>query len=299
MPETDFASALAGLREELQRQRQTLEEISKTLEQMRTGAPYPGPLRAQRYWEETMEGPRYSEPQRLLKYGWKTFSQSEEDGLIHEIFHRIGEGERTFLEVGTGGGQETNTAALLLSNWRGAWIEADRPGIDFIHKHLQHYCDTGALKTVEAFVTRDNVNALISECAPPGELALLSIDVDGNDYWLWEAIDCVEPRAVVIEYNATWHPPLPFVVPYDPAFRWDGSNYFGASLAALERLGERKGYKLVGCCFSGVNAFFVREDLVQDRFAAPFTAENHYEPPRYWMLRPSGHPAEVGTVEIR
>ncbi len=299
MPEPDFASAVTLLQEELQAQRQMLAEIAGALRRIGTGGLYPDPLRAQQYWEQKLTEPRYGDPKRLLKYGWKAYSQSEEDGLIHEIFRRIGEGSRTFVEVGTEGGQETNTAALLLNGWRGAWIEADLPEVEIIRTQLGHYCDTGALKTVDAFVTRENINELLRGCTPAGELSLLSIDVDGNDYWIWEAIDCVQPRAVIIEYNATWRPPLPFVVPYDRAFRWDGSNYFGASLAAFERLGERKGYKLVGCCFSGVNAFFVREDLVQDRFAAPFTAENHYEPPRYWMLRSAGHRAAVGTVEIR
>jgi len=121
--------------------------------------------------------------------------------------------------------------------------------------------------------------------------------VDGNDYWIWEAIRSINPRVVVIEYNATWFPPLSFTVRYNENFRWDGTNYHGASLRALELLGRRKGYCLVGCNFSGVNAFFVREDLCKRRFRAPYTAENHFEPPRFWMIRQSGHPAGLGPLE--
>ena len=99
----------------------------------------------------------------------------------------------------------------------------------------------------------------------------------------------------MIEYNATLRPPLSLVVPYDPHGLWKGSNYYGASLEALVRLGKSKGYRLVGCNFSGSNAFFVREDLTGDLFLDPATAEEHYEPPRYYFgYLNSGHSAQPG-----
>jgi hypothetical protein len=99
----------------------------------------------------------------------------------------------------------------------------------------------------------------------------------------------------VIEYNATLAPPLALVVPYAPTRLWDGSNYFGASLEALVRLGRAKGYRIVGCTLSGINAFFVREDLCGDHFLEPATAEEHYEPARYYLASLSaGHPAKLG-----
>ena len=88
-----------------------------------------------------------------------------------------------------------------------------------------------------------------------GEIDLLSIDIDYNDYWIWKAVTAVSPRVVVIEYNATLRPPMSLVVPYDPACMWDGTNYFGASLEALVRLGRDKGYRVVACNYTGVNAF--------------------------------------------
>lgn len=126
---------------------------------------------------------------------------------------------------------------------------------------------------------------------------MLSIDVDYNDYWIWQAIDCIEPRVVVIEYNASWPPPSCVTVPYDAEGEWKGDNLFGASLAALAKLGDRKGYRLVGCSLSGVNAFFVRKDLCGERFLAPGSAAEHYEPARYFLagLR-SGHTPAIGSL---
>ena len=98
---------------------------------------------------------------------------------------------------------------------------------------------------------------------------------------------------LVVEYNASVPPSDRWVIPYDAARAWDGSVQFGAGLKAYEELGRELGYALVGCTLAGVNAFFVREDLVGDRFAGPFTAEAHHEPPRYWLRWRSGHPRGV------
>jgi hypothetical protein len=126
------------------------------------------------------------------------------------------------------------------------------------------------------------------------EIDLLSIDIDFNDYWVWKAVNAVNPRVVVIEYNAMLRPPMSLVVPYEPTQRWDGSNYGGASLEALVRLGQSKGYRIVGCSFAGANAFFVRDDLCADHFVAPATAEEHYEPTRYFFAAQPGHRPRFG-----
>jgi hypothetical protein len=109
---------------------------------------------------------------------------------------------------------------------------------------------------------------------------LLSIDIDGNDYWVWRAIEAVSPRVIIIEYNATFAPPLCNVVPYKADRIYGGTNYFGTSLCALAKLGDSKGYNLVGCSFRGNNAMFVRKELCDDKFKFPYTAEEHYEPIR-------------------
>jgi len=158
-----------------------------------------------------------------------------------------------------------------------------------------HKLADGTLKVRESFVTTENINALIAEAGIGGDIDLLSIDIDNNDYWVWKAITSIDPRVVVIEYNATLRPPMSLVVPYNPNQTSDGSNYFGASLEAFVRLGRDMGYSIVGCNFSGSNAFFVRNDLVGDHFLQPATAEEHYEPARYFFsnLR-SGHRANPG-----
>jgi hypothetical protein len=237
---------------------------------------------------------------RLLSYGFKAYSQNDEDGIIQEIFRRIGWTARTFIEFGVGTGAENNTLYLLFSGWRGLWIEADADRVSVARTGLSHYVQAGQLSVACEFVVPDNVNSIIDTMEMNGGVDLLSIDIDGNDYWVWKDIAVVKPRVVVIEYNATFRPPVSVVIEYNKDYRWDGTNYFGASLKALEALGRDKGYTLVGCCLAGVNAFFVREDLVQERFCAPFTAENHYEPPRYSLFAGGrdANPPRAGTYRI-
>jgi len=116
-------------------------------------------------------------------------------------------------------------------------------------------------------VTAENIQALFRKYQVPRVFDLLSIDIDGNDYWVWKTIADYHPRVVVIEYNSTIPPTESKSVPYDPNYMWDGStNYFGASLLALARLGDQKEYTLVGCDSSGTNAFFVKQELVRGRF---------------------------------
>ncbi len=237
--------------------------------------------------------PRFSDPRRLLRHGYKMFSQNQEDGMIAEVFERIGTGSRRFVEFGVQDGLECNSAFLLMQGWSGAWIEGSAADAARAKAAFASY----PVEVVNDFVTVENADALISLLAGGEELDLLSIDVDTIDYWLWKAIVSVRPRLVVIEYNASWPPFLRKTVAHDPGMEWDGTNFSGSSLGALEALGREKGYCLVGCSLAGVNAFFVREDLVGDHFCAPFTAENHYEPPRYELAGAFGHRAGMGRWE--
>jgi hypothetical protein len=140
-----------------------------------------------------------------------------------------------------------------------------------------------------SLVTKENVAKLFGDLGVPIEFDLLSIDIDQNTYYAWEALAGFHPRIVVVEYNAAMPPDVEWKVHYDPDRIWDGSQNFGASLRAFELLGRHLGYSLVGCDFTGINAFFVRSDLTGDLFAAPFTAENHYEPVRYNLVHRRGH----------
>jgi hypothetical protein len=186
-----------------------------------------------------------------------------------------------------------------MQGWSGLWIDADEQQCDKIR--ISHSCwiENNALMLCSGFLTAENINDMIALRYANREIDILSVDVDYNDYWLWKAITVVNPRVVVIEYNATWAPPAALTVPYAPDARWDESNYFGASLSALNKLGNEKGYDLVGCCLAGVNAFFVRKDFAKGRFLKPGSAEDHYEPARYFLgSLPAGHPPGVGPVVI-
>jgi len=239
---------------------------------------------------ELARHPRYSDPKRLLAYAHQTFSQDGEDGMIAEICRRIGAPSHRFVEIGVGNGLENNTTFLLTQNWRGWWIEADAAAVSSIQSTFRQEIATGALSVRQAIVTAENIDALLTESGVPTEFDLLSLDVDRNTYWVWAAMARYRPRIVVIEYNAAFPPGVDWKVEYRPEAQWKGTSYFAASLKALELLGREMGYALVGCNFTGVNAFFVREDLCADHFAQPFTAENHYEPARYYLSPRLAHP---------
>lgn len=255
------------------------------------------PLQAYLIWQNEKSSPRNQNPLRLAQFGYKSFSQSDEDGLIHEIIRRVGAKSRTFVEFGVSQGLECNTVALLMEGWSGLWIEGNAHCCEQIANSHQNFMADNQLRIANRYVDCESINPIISEHYRGEEVDLLSVDIDYNDYWLWKAIDCISPRVVVVEYNASWPPPAAVTVPYDPDRHWDGSSYFGASIGALAALGEQKGYKLVGCSLSGVNAFFIRDDLVQDRFFAPGDAREHYDPPRYFLATmPTGHRSAVGRV---
>ena len=235
--------------------------------------------------------PRYDDNKRLIKHGFKVYSQADEDGIIQEIFRRIGIKYHSFLEIGVSHGMENNTLYLLMQGWSGAWIDADSNYINLTNRRLANKIKNGQLKTKCAFVDKNNVNTIVETLIPKKEIDLLSIDIDGNDYYLFEQLKAVSARVVVIEYNAKFPPPVEWVMKYDSDHIWDNTDYFGASLSSYEKLFDRKGYSLAGCNINGANAFFVRQDLVGEHFCRPFTAENHYEPARYWLYDgvTSGH----------
>jgi len=265
-----------------------------------TLADYAMQLEVLRAWEEEMAKPRHADPKRLLRYGFKVYAQNDEDGIIQEIFRRIGTTNRVFVEFGVETGVECNSVKLLVEGWRGLWIEAGRVHASAIRQRFAPFVADGRLTLLEEIVTAENIDALLAQAGTTGEIDLLAIDIDYNDYWVWKAITAVQPRVIVIEYNASLRPPLSLTVPYDPQGKWDGSNFYGASLEALVRLGETKGYRIVGCSIAGVNAFFVRADLCGSKFLEPASAAEHYEPPRHFFhLLPAGHKGRPGPfVEV-
>jgi len=247
---------------------------------------------------QLQENARYQNPRRLNRYEYQVYSQNGEDGIIAEIFNRIGIEKRFFVEFGVGDGLENNTAYLLLKGYAGCWIESNSEQVKRIDQKFSLLIKNKRLKVMNARVSQENIESLFKEASIPQEFDLLSIDIDGNDYWVWKAIDAYHPRVVVIEYNAMYPPDIACVAKYNPEFQWDQTSYYGASLKSLETLGTDKGYRLVGCDFRGVNAFFVRQDLVKDRFLEPFTAETHYEPIRYFLAMKKGYPRNFGDFDL-
>ena len=232
-------------------------------------------------------------PQDLRLFERKVYSQNGEDGILEEIVRRIGTGSNTFVEFGTGNGKVCNCALLAQEKgWSGIFMEADKSKFEGLQST---YAAFSNVKTICAKVTSRNVESLFAEARVPPELDILSIDIDGNDYWVWKAITSWRPRIVVIEMNGQKPPPLDWVMPEDIDHVWSGTDYYGASLASLRDLGRKKGYVLVGSESRGVYAFFVRSDLVLDsKFVDPELAY-HYSPPNYGPHH-GGHPPDERTV---
>lgn len=241
-------------------------------------------IEIERYISDNLhKNPRYLGNKRLNRHEEKIFSQFGEDGIISEIFRRIGTATKFCVEFGVGTGLENNTTSLITQGWRAVWFEASADFARKCESELSNEIKSGLLRIEPLMLTVDNVQDAFANANVPEEFDVLSIDIDGNDLWLWKALSQYNPRVVVIEYNSTYPPPIEWVMPYDPFYSSNTTSYHGASLVALENLGIEKGYSLVGCSFSGANAFFVRNDLIEQHFEEPFTAKNHYEPPRFFL----------------
>lgn len=233
---------------------------------------------------------RYADPLSLTRFHAQVYSQHGEDGIIAEIFRRIGLPDQPFfLEIGADNGQVNNTRFLLAQGWRGVWIDGNRRAMDQAGKVFSQFVTSGALKLVSAAVTAENINALCDQADTPPSFDFLSLDIDLNTSHVWRAF-CRRSRVACIEYNASLPLSLDVEVPYDPEARWDGTNWYGASLKALEHIATEKRLALVGCDLSGDNAFFVSEDEVAGKFRKPFNAETHYEPPKYSLTLRLGRP---------
>lgn len=201
----------------------------------------------------------------LAGHEFQVYSQWGEDGIIQYLSRQVPVSRRVFVEFGVEDYAEANTRFLLVNNdWAGLILDGGEANIGAIRRADFYWRHN--LKAVQAFITRENINDLLRENGLTGEIGLLSVDIDGVDYWVWEAIDAVNPAIVVAEYNSRFGPERAVTVPYDPAFvrhqAHHSGAYYGASLAALVTLGKRKGYAFVGSNTAGNNAFFVRRDLL-------------------------------------
>ncbi len=204
----------------------------------------------------------------LTDHEFRIFSQSGEDGIIQYLIRSIPVANQTFIEFGVEDFQESNCRFLLAKdNWRGFVIDGSAPNIERLQGSELPW--RYQLDSVSAFVTRENINDVLAMSGFAEDLGILSIDIDGNDYYIWEAITGFRPRILIIEYNSIFGPDRKVTIPYradfDRKLAHSSHQYYGASLAAINDLAERKGYALVGVNSTGVNAFFIREDLLNSK----------------------------------
>jgi len=232
---------------------------------------------------------RYADVKALARHNRRIYSQHGEDGVISEIFSRIGCKNKTFLEIGVGNGRENTTRFLLESGWKGTWIEGYPANVTSAKDFMQECIKNGQLIVVEAFVTAENINEILDNAGVPSHLDYISVDIDHNTSYIWSALNR-KSRAACIEYNCAMPGDTPIVVPYDPMASWDGTSWFGASLKTLENIGKAKDMALVGCDLAGVNAYFVTLEEAKGKFREPFDAQTHYEPPKYYSYGPT-HPS--------
>lgn len=188
-------------------------------------------------------------------------SQHEEDGLVLALLDRAGVARRAFVEIGSGGSGGNSAVLAYDLGWSGVMIEASKRGAAIARELFRH---NPKVTVLQKLATSDNINSLIKQAGFVGEVDLLSFDVDSIDYWLFDALDVqriVTPRLIIAEYNAHFGPERRVTLPNAPRPADAPKAYFGASLAALTQVAERKGYRLVVCEDHGVNAFFLRNDL--------------------------------------
>ena len=192
----------------------------------------------------------------------KTYSQLGEESIIQAIFGQIGTTNSYFVDFGAGDGVAlSNTRLLKEQGWNGLMMDGD---------------NKGSKEVMQEHITADNINKLFAKYNVPGKFDLLSLDIDGNDYWVWKALE-YEPRVVVIEFNGTIPPYESKTIKYNPEHTWGKNDYYGASFTALKKLGETKGYTLVyqlGC----TNMFFVKSGLTPSLHYGITYQTNQYHP---------------------
>lgn len=199
-------------------------------------------------------------PERLTASRFRLLSQNQEDGILWALFQQVGTTSKRFVELGSGA--SGGNAAMLAGEfgWTGLLVEGDRGKAEYAGRRFPR------TTAVCAWITPESVNALLEQHGYAGEVDLLSVDIDGNDYWVWKAITVCTPRVLMLEYNSMFGPEKAVSVPYDPKFsrRDHRFCYYGASLSAMTRLSASKGYRLVAVEPTGVNAFFIRHDVAPE-----------------------------------
>lgn len=201
--------------------------------------------------------------------GFRKYSQFEEDGILLYIFSVLPPLNRTCVEICAGNGRECNTTNLIINHgWWGYLFDGNEQNVKDGAAFFSRCKDTflHPPRFTHAWITAENVNREIADSGVRGPVDLLSLDMDGMDYWIWKSISVIEPRVVVCETSNPIPPDEALTAPYDPGFVVESEDFLGASLAAMVKLGREKGYRLVGTHRYGFNAFFIREGLAEETF---------------------------------
>ena len=204
---------------------------------------------------------------KINDFEFSAFSQWGEDGIISYLVENLEIVSNSFIEFGVENYLESNTRFLLINNnWSGLIFDMSKENISEIKKHYYYWRHD--LRAETATITAENINDLIEKNGFKKPIGLLSIDIDGNDYWVWKNLEILDPEIVVIEYNYRFGSEKSVTIPYDPGFDRRKAHpsmvYYGASLKALVKLAEKKGMKLVATNLAGNNAFFVKEKLLNN-----------------------------------
>jgi hypothetical protein len=197
-----------------------------------------------------MTSPILSDPRDLTPFEMSFLSQNGEDGVLVEILRRIDVSTGSFVEIGASHAEANCLFLADVLGWPGWFVDADAVEVSLLKRK---YAGNRSVRIVEAFVDRDNINDVLGQAGATGEIDVFSLDIDGNDYWVWQALEVISPRVVVVEYNSAFDQNVPTTQIYEPAATWDGTDAFGSSREALRELGNRKHYRLVHADVAGVN----------------------------------------------
>lgn len=228
--------------------------------------------------------------------GFGAYSQCDEDGIIQECLSRVSRHsdlEKTFVEIGCGNGLENNTRLLLMSGYRGVWVDGNSNNIFQMCSAIGKERDHRLLPSI-SMVSANNAEQIAQEAKSflnIDSVDFLSLDIDGNDYYVMPSfINILNPKIVCVEYNAKFPPPIRLTIKYDDDHAWGGDDYFGSTLQLWNDYFASAGYTLVCCNLSGVNAFFIRNDLMIE--FATYDIGILFQPARYWLVNgDKGHPS--------
>jgi hypothetical protein len=207
-------------------------------------------------------------PLHLDQFEYRILSQNGEDGIIDAIFQVIGHKTGKMIEFGFAPTEANCLNQAISQGMDALFMDASSTACN-IASSMFETLGCRSIRSIPCLITADNVNAVFRDNGFSGEIDILSIDIDSNDYWIWNAVEVVSPRLVIMEYNDRLGPDLAITIQYDPEFTFGGDSesfYEGASLAALDKLASSKGFRLIGCDSAGVNAFFMRHDTGVGKF---------------------------------